>query len=121
MFIVDDDPDIRESTQTVLELYGYRVATAKGGAEALEQLKRGEQPCIILLDLMMPGMNGIQLREELARDPVLAAIPIVIVSARDDVAGIATSLGIEWLAKPIDLSVLLDKVERHGCTTADTN
>jgi CheY-like chemotaxis protein len=121
VFIVDDDPDIRDSMQTVLELYGYHVITAESGADALDKLSKGETPCLIFADLMMPGMNGIQFCSELARDPALAAIPVVILSARDDVAGTVAALGVKGLTKPVELDVLLSTIKSYGCTTVDVN
>ena len=121
VFIVDDDPDICDTMQMVLECYGYRVVTAEGGADALDKLTKGENPCLILLDLMMPEMNGIQLRHELLRDPELAAIPVVIVSAAGDIAAKAAALGVEGLSKPINMDVLLATIQRFGCTTVDAN
>ncbi len=115
VLVVDDDPDICEVMQMILESRGYRVVTAEGGAEALRMLRAGERPCLILLDLMMPGMNGIQLREQQLRDPALAAIPVVMISAGGDVAAKAAAVGVEGLLKPIDLEVLLETVERFGC------
>lgn len=117
VLVVDDDPDICEVTQMILESRGYRVVTAENGAEALRKLRAGEDPCLILLDLMMPYMNGIQFRDEQIRDPALASIPVVLLSASGDVTTRAAAAGLEGLRKPIDLAVLLDTVERFGCVS----
>jgi CheY-like chemotaxis protein len=114
VLVVDDDPDIRESLETVLGLHGHPVATAADGVEAISLLRREDSvPCLILLDLMMPGMNGFQLRAELEADPILSAIPVVIITG----AGImvddkAESLRAEVLRKPFDLKALLTMVKR---------
>lgn len=121
VLVVDDDPDICDSVQDVLQVYGYRVDTARDGAEALRKLKGGDRPCIILLDLMMPGMDGLQFRSEQLRDPALATIPVVILSGGGNVAAKAAAVGAEGLAKPIDLSVLLAKVQRFDCTRDNPN
>ena len=119
VLVVDDDPDICEALQVVLESYGHRVVTAESGADALDKLRTGADPCLILLDLMMPGMNGIEFRGEQLRDPALAAIPVVILSADGDVAAKAATVGAEGLLKPVDLDVLLDTVKRFACVTGE--
>jgi CheY-like chemotaxis protein len=114
VLVVDDDPDIRESLETVLGIHGHAVATAADGAEAITFLRRkGAQPCVILLDLMMPGMNGFDFRAELQSDPQLSDIPVVIITG----AGVmvderAHNLRAEILRKPFDLKALLKTVER---------
>ncbi len=69
VMIVDDDTDICMTMQITLEAYGYRTTTASDGAEALHMLETDEAPCLILLDLMMPGMNGQEFREAQLRQP----------------------------------------------------
>ena len=116
VLVVDDDPDICTAVRDVLEAFGYYVDMARDGAEALKKLRRGEVPCLILLDLMMPGMNGFEFRNEQLRDPVLASIPVVVVSGAGDVAAKAATIGVEGLAKPIDLDVLLEKISHFDCS-----
>jgi CheY-like chemotaxis protein len=117
VLVVDDDPDIRESLETVLGIHGHAVTTAADGEEAITILRgQREQPCVILLDLMMPGMNGFELRAELAADPVFSEIPVVIITG----AGVlvddrGSGLRAEVLRKPFDLKVLLKTVKRF-CT-----
>jgi CheY-like chemotaxis protein len=114
VLVVDDDPDIRESLETVLGIHGHAVASAADGSEAITFLRQdGPQPCVILLDLMMPGMNGFDFRAQLEADPMLAEIPVVIITG----AGIlvderANTLHAEILRKPFDLKALLKTVER---------
>jgi CheY-like chemotaxis protein len=110
--IVDDDADICMSIQIVLEAFGYRVTTASDGAEALQKLAAGEAPCLILLDLMMPGMNGQQFREAQLRTPALAEIPVVVLSGDYKVDERAAEMGVEGLGKPIELPLLLAKVQQ---------
>jgi CheY-like chemotaxis protein len=112
VMIVDDDTDICTAMQIVLEAYGYRVTTASDGAEALHKLQTDDAPCLILLDLMMPGMNGQQFREAQLRNPALAEIPVVVLSGDYKVAERAAEMGVEGLGKPIDLPLLLAKVEQ---------
>src|SRR5690349_5205953 len=85
VLVVEDDPDIREATRLILEEEaGCTVFTAADGVEALELLPRMPHPALILLDLMMPRMDGAELLKVLRADDVVAAIPIVIVSAMAD-------------------------------------
>lgn len=84
--VVDDEDDIREAVQVVLEAEGYRTAAAANGQEALELLRRGEQPpCLILLDLMMPVMDGWEFLKEIAEEPRLLSIPVAIMSAHPSI------------------------------------
>ena len=85
MCVVDDDPDMREALRLVLELRGYSVEEAADGQRALELLRSNPGCCLILLDLMMPGMNGWQFRKAQQEAPELAAIPVVVLSAMRDV------------------------------------
>ena len=118
VLVVDDDPDIRESLETVLGIHGHPVATAADGSEAISLLRREGRPCLILLDLMMPGMNGFEFRAELEADPVFAKIPVIIITGAgvlvDEKAG---SLRAEVLRKPFDLKALLTTVKRF-CSNA---
>lgn len=81
ILVVEDDSDIRETLQQVLELEGYRVATAANGHEGLAALETGERPSLILLDLMMPVMSGAEMLDHLRTDERLADIPVVVVTA----------------------------------------
>ncbi|HEY3352798.1 MAG TPA: response regulator [Polyangia bacterium] len=112
VLVVDDEDDIREVLRLALEAEGYRVETAAHGREALARLAAGARPCLILLDLMMPVMDGFEFLAARARDPVAAAIPVLVVSAFADRAAAVTGVaGI--LKKPVDLDVLLAQVARH--------
>jgi len=115
VMLVEDDPDIRAMISQLLELEGYRVVTSANGKEALAALhSEGDRPGLILLDLMMPVMNGWQFREEQARDPAIASIPVVVISG-DGGCGVCEGVEIEangYLKKPIDLEVLLSTVQR---------
>src|SRR5262245_42774882 len=82
IFIVDDDRDTRNALAELLEAEGFAVDGAANGREALARLRsRDAHPAVILLDLMMPGMDGWDFRSEQMRDPELASVPVVIVSA----------------------------------------
>jgi CheY-like chemotaxis protein len=112
--VVDDDADIRESITDVLEMRGYRVRTAVNGQQALDILRAGERPCVILLDLMMPVLNGWEFRAEQTRDEQLATVPVVIISGDGSTSQKAATMGIsQYLRKPLELSVMLEVVKRH--------
>ncbi len=112
VLVVDDDPDICEVTQLTLEAQGYRVLTAGDGTEALALLQRGERPSLILLDLMMPQMSGAEFRAEQLADPKLARLPVVVLTGDGHAVDKAQALGLEGLAKPVDLDTLLGIVRR---------
>lgn len=112
VLVVDDDPDICETLQTVLEVSGYRVAAAANGREALAALRSGVRPCLVLLDLMMPVMNGMEFRAEQRADPSIASVPVVVVSGDHGATEKAMAMGLEGLSKPIDIDVLLQVVGR---------
>jgi CheY-like chemotaxis protein len=119
ILIVDDDPGIREALTMILEDDGYRVVSAANGRSALDLLQQSDRlPQLILLDLMMPVMNGWELHAALREDISLAAIPVIMLSADSTVNFKARAQGAAgYLAKPVDLSVLLDTVSQH-CRTA---
>jgi CheY-like chemotaxis protein len=120
VLVVDDDEDIRQAMGIVLGMNGYTVATVADGAAALAWLRGGfQRPCVILIDLMMPGMNGIELRSRLSSDPAFAGIPVVFITGAGVLADdSAERLNAEILRKPIDLSALLATLARF-CHRAD--
>ncbi|MBZ4422171.1 response regulator [Myxococcus sp. RHSTA-1-4] len=111
---VDDDPDILLAFKDVLEMEGYAVLLARSGREALELLRKGARPAVILLDLMMPDINGWDFRELQAADASLASLPVVVVSGQGVSASDVARLGVDgYLKKPVDLDQLLSTVERY--------
>jgi CheY-like chemotaxis protein len=114
ILIVEDDVDIRDAMSALLESRGYAVSVARHGAEALEQLKAGSRPCIILLDLMMPVMDGWTFCQETERDPALAGIPILIVSAVTRLDSKTASVrSVAQLSKPLNFDDLLATLAVH--------
>ena len=109
VLIVEDDEDIRESLQDFLQDHGYQTLGAVNGRDALKRLAASDlRPCAIILDLMMPVMDGRAFREEQLRSPALAEIPVILTSAHSDVAGPWVDAGIAHrLPKPLNLSALL--------------
>lgn len=114
ILVVEDDPELLSSLSEVLESEGYQVAGARHGLEALGRLRGGTRPSVILLDLMMPIMNGWQFRYEQRQDSDLAKIPVVVVSAKSDSRQHAEWLEADgYISKPIDLNVLLGTLRRY--------
>jgi CheY-like chemotaxis protein len=110
---VEDDPDIRDVVCELLEAEGYEVVQAPHGQRALELLQAGLRPCVVLLDLMMPVMDGATFLARLRAIPSLAALPVVIVSASRPVPGAVAVLG-----KPFELDALLGTVRRFRAAAA---
>lgn len=115
ILIVEDDFLLRESLSLILAGEGYRVAVAENGAEALKRLHTGERPHLILLDLLMPVIDGWKLCEELKCHPELAAIPVVIMSAAGELKDRPLPPGAaDYLQKPAETAALLSAVARHA-------
>lgn len=113
VMIVDDDDDIRNTLRFLLEDSGYEVLTATNGSEALQQLGAGARPSVILLDLMMPVMNGYQFAEQKRREATLADIPVVVITADGNANQKAQSIGARGhLRKPFSIDAVLREVER---------
>jgi two-component system chemotaxis response regulator CheY len=115
VLVVEDDPEIRESVVDLLQDQGYRVLAAPNGREALRKLGECEKPpCLILLDLMMPVMDGVDFRNAQLQMPEIAGIPVVVVSAYRDVRESARSLQVlDYLEKPFDLDALMGVARRY--------
>jgi CheY-like chemotaxis protein len=114
VLIVEDNIDTRDALAFILRHEGYRVSTAANGQEALDRLRDGARPDVILLDLLMPTMDGWEFSNQLAQDPALASIPVVVVSGVGDVDEKVGSLHpAACLPKTADLATLLDTVRRH--------
>ena len=111
VLLVDDDDDLRDSISDLLRARGYSVVTAVDGRAALDAIARHQRPCVVLLDLVMPGMDGWKFLAVVKGDPLLATIPVVIASAHAATHAPAGSDGV--LHKPFDLSELFAVVERH--------
>jgi CheY-like chemotaxis protein len=117
VLVIEDDFDLRDALVPILEYEGHRVVSAANGREALDRLHAMSPPSVILLDLMMPVMNGEDFRAEQLRDPRLAAIPVVVVSAHQKAEEQAARMGaIGCLKKPFDVEDLLVAVRRGGTT-----
>lgn len=115
VMVVEDDGGIREALTDLLESEGYTVVSAANGREAMDRLRAGASvPRVIIADLLMPVMNGLELCAELAGDPDLSAIPVVMVSADHRLTARAGDLeAAAYLTKPLDVGALLSTVEAH--------
>jgi CheY-like chemotaxis protein len=111
ILIVDDEADIRDSLQEFFEDEGYTVTTAANGAEALTQLATGELPCVIILDLLMPVLDGNEMYEKMQADPRLSQLPVIISTSdpRRAPSGVLT------MKKPVSLLRLASTV-RQFCS-----
>lgn len=114
ILVVDDDTDLRETLGQILEDVGYRIALVGNGQEALDYLRAESAPSLILLDLMMPVMDGWQFRAEQRRDERLREIPVVIVSASGNWHEQEERLEAECIRKPVDFDRLLATIERNA-------
>ena len=114
VLVVEDERDIRDAISHLLGYQAFTVSSASDGAQALSRLRDGYRPCLILLDLTMPGMDGVSFRREQRATADCADIPVVIVSGREDGREIATSLeACDFLKKPVRVTTLLGAIERH--------
>ena len=108
ILVIDDHDDSREMVSALLELSGYSTHSAANGVEALAALRGGLRPGLIILDWLMPGMDGATFMDELHRTPELASIPVIVVSA--NVALHTNHPGTHVLVKPVLPDVLLERV-----------
>jgi CheY-like chemotaxis protein len=114
ILLIEDDTGIRESVAECLDCEGYAVASASNGVEGLEWLRRGGRADLIMLDLVMPVMNGSQFLAALRDDPKLDQIPVVLMTAAMPSAGLPLPEANGYLPKPFELDELLDAVQRFS-------
>ena len=115
ILVVEDDKDLRDTLCDALELEGYQAIAAEHGEAALRHLQSGQpRPCLILLDLMMPVMDGWTFRSALLADPALAPIPVVVMTAGGR-HGLPSPPAERVLQKPLRMDRLLQIVHAH-CT-----
>jgi CheY-like chemotaxis protein len=113
VLLVEDDPNVRAGLHAFLRNGGYEVRAAEDGQQALEALRSGFGPCLILLDMVMPVKNGRQFREEQLADPSLRHIPVVILSGLKRDEGEVVRLSVDaWIEKPLRLDALEDALGR---------
>ena len=112
ILLVEDDAAIRDAVAECLETEGYRVHAAGDGAEALTWLARGEQPALIVLDLVMPVMNGAELLAQVRADPALERVPTLLMTAAIVAGTTPLPAADATLVKPFDLDQLLGAIGR---------
>jgi CheY-like chemotaxis protein len=120
ILIIDDDAELRVAVAEALQQCGFQVATAGNGREGLDLLRRGSVPRLILLDLIMPVMNGWQFCSAKKADPALADIPVIALSAaakRDPASPYYVDVQ-EVIPKPVEFDQLLSAVRRMLPQTA---
>src|SRR5687768_12012063 len=115
VMVVDDDADLRDSIIDLLEDKQYRVVGASNGKEALDLLHgRSSPPRVILLDLMMPVMDGKAFHAELMKEPGLNHIPVIVLSAHADMDSMLVNIAVQAkLRKPVAIEPLLALVDQH--------
>src|SRR3970282_794591 len=115
VLVVEDDQDLRETLLELFESYGYEAVGAMHGREALDKLDAlGLPPSVIVLDLMMPGMDGWSFPEEQLKKPAVLEVPVIVISAYDAVPYQVQDLRpAAYLKKPINVQDLMSVVQRH--------
>ena len=114
ILLVDDDPASVEALRDLLKGAGHEVICAENGLQALELLREGQNFCVILLDVMMPVMNGYEFREEQLKDPSLASIPVFLLTADWRARTKAAELGSErFFRKPVSPDEILTAVGEY--------
>jgi CheY-like chemotaxis protein len=110
ILIVEDDPSALMAMREVLEMEGYSVLAAHDGQEALKAVAHNPPPCLILLDLMLPVMDGWELRRRIKQNPSLSNVPVIVVSALVPPRPIEAQA---VLRKPVDIRQLLQMIARY--------
>ena len=114
VLVVDDDEGLREGLVEYLELFGFRTSAASDGLEALAVLEKDPLPALIVLDLMMPRMNGVDFRARQRADARLADIPVLVLTASHQGRAQSEALGAAgYFAKPLDLEAFITAVSRY--------
>jgi CheY-like chemotaxis protein len=119
VLIIEDDPETRDMLATLLSIEGFHTVAAEDGLEGLHMLRAvrhraPEVPCLVLLDLKMPRLSGSEFRRAQLGDPIVASVPVAVMSGATDAEQRAQALGaVAILTKPIDFEVLLTVVRRY--------
>jgi CheY-like chemotaxis protein len=121
VLIVDDDEDVLRLLRLLLRTAGYDTATAINGAEALGQMRQ-QRPCVVLLDLKMPEMDGFEFRRQQLADPTIARVPVICLTAHYEPEQVGMQLGLGCLKKPLHFPEVVSAVEsKCGFSTSSVN
>lgn len=126
VLVVEDDPSTREMVVTLLGGAGFRAVAAEDGLEALHMLRAVRHrephvPCLVLLDLSMPRLGGREFRRAQLGDPVVATIPVALMTGAHDADAASAGLGaVATIPKPLDLTLLVRTVQQHCVGISDT-
>ena len=115
ILVVDDEPHIVKVVKSRLEANGYAVVTASNGEEAIVKAQH-EKPGLIILDVLMPGLNGFEVLEKLKQDKATSYIPIIMLTCEGQTDNIfkAQELGVaDYLIKPFDAKEMMGLIERY--------
>lgn len=106
--IIEDDADLRETLKELLEIEGFSVLAAENGREGLKLIERNGKPCLILLDLMMPVMNGWEFLDAMQREQqaILAETKVALLTAASEMTDLPLQFGYSLLKKPVDVASL---------------
>jgi CheY-like chemotaxis protein len=116
VLLVDDIEDTRDALSAILTPAGFEMTTAWSGEHALRQLRDGLRPCVVLLDLRMPGLDGWNVWEQMRADadPGVANVPVIVMSGDGEQRRRAQSLGIrDFITKPVEFEELIAAVRRY--------
>jgi DNA-binding response OmpR family regulator len=111
--VIEDDPSFQRYLQHILEREGYEVVTAANGLTGLRKAK-DESPALLILDVMLPGLDGFEVCHRLREDPLTAKIPVIMLSAKGQDSDKVTALGVganEFYSKPVDRVLLLERIK----------
>ena len=114
VMVVDDEQDLRDMLSVMMKKEGYQIIDASSGDECFKLLEEGEKPDIILLDIMMPDMNGWEVYDKIKENPMWKDIPIVFLTVRSDKLSknVGTSLGSDYIVKPFEFQDLKDRINK---------
>jgi DNA-binding response OmpR family regulator len=113
VLILEDHDDIRDAIAFLFRASGFDVAPAWGVEDAYRQLRQGFRPCVVLLDLHMPGMDGWAFVDRMRLEPHLNDVPVIIMSGDGDQRGRTEHAGYEFLMKPTQPETLIGAIHRH--------
>src|SRR4051812_18486264 len=112
ILIVEDDQEISSLLKQVLEMESYTIFTKENGVEALDFLKKNAPPDLIIIDLIMPMMDGVEFRKNQLKDPLIASIPVLLMTADSNFSAADAELrAVDILKKPLSIDAVLKKIK----------